>query len=173
MSANIFEIDSWTSGNAYLKNDIVKYSGLYYYAINDISSSTTTPDTDTTNFAGRKIDQDGTNRPQFIWLCSYGFTVNRQPVIKNIQLGDGYEQRVVGSLNNNLIDSDLTFDDRTNKETRAIEHFLSTQAGVTAFLFVAPGVFGKEKLFVCKQWNNTNKFYNNNSIRAKFLEVPA
>jgi len=40
----------WASGDNYVKYNVVKYDGIYYYAKNDISYSTTPPSTDTTNW---------------------------------------------------------------------------------------------------------------------------
>lgn len=173
MAINIFDISTWTSGENWTQHDPVLYNGVYYYALKNVTNSTTAPSSDTTNFGGRKIDQDGVGRPIFLWICSYNFNVNREPSVKQVKMGDGYEQRMANGINNTLLDLDVTFDNRSSREARGIEHFLTVQAGVTAFLYTSPGVFSKEKLFVCSQWSNSNKFYNNYSIKAKFKEVPA
>lgn len=173
MAYNIYYISNWSTGQNWYKNDIVKYNGLFYYALNDITNSTVIPSTDTTNFGGMFLDEDGNYRPKFLWSCSYGFNYNREPNIQRNRMGDGYEQRMAGNINTNLLDLDISFSDRTEKEIYAIEHFLTVRNGVESFLFTPPGVFTKEKLFICSNWSNSNKFHNNYEIRAKFSEVPA
>ena len=43
-------VGSWASGGNYLQGNIVEHSGRYYLVIQRVSSSTTAPDSDTTNF---------------------------------------------------------------------------------------------------------------------------
>lgn len=175
MALNIFDISEWTSGNNYKKHDIVKSSNIFYYALQDITNSTTNPISDTTNWGGRKLDGNGEIKYEFIWIPSWPFNINHSPTTVSTRFGAGYEVRTKGTLNNNLLDADFTFEKRSLREATAIIQFLSNMSGVTAFLFNAPPPYNSsiEKLFVCKEFPVTNEFYDAFTIKAHFLEVPA
>ena len=173
--ASIFDIPTWEAGTTYVKNDIVRYpSGLnkYWYAIE--GSAGTTPSIAAAEWGGVQ-SSSGKDRPHFLWTPSYQSSSNFAPVVKVIKLGDGYEQRVAPNINNNLINLDVRFELRSTQEARAILHFLHVRGGVEAFIFEPPDPLNstKDQFFVCRNWNNSFNFYDNQSMGLKFEQTAA
>jgi phage-related protein len=74
----------------------------------------------------------------FGWVPGYSTTVaNKQLVIRS-DLGDGYSQRMNTAINSNALGWSLIFDNRPNKETRAIANFLQDKCGVVPFVINFP-----------------------------------
>jgi len=71
-----------------------------------------------------------------------------------------------------LLKIDLSFDLRSAAESAAIIHFLNSRAGAESFLFTPVEPYSTLRNFVCKSWSHTLIFYENNSIRASFEQVP-
>jgi len=69
----------------------------------------------------------------FFFVPSYTTSVDSQQAVITAQFEPGYEQRQSSSLNGNTDTWSLTFSDRSNKETRAIKHFIQDKAGVGYF----------------------------------------
>lgn len=181
MAISIFStIQKWSPTSTYKKYDRVKFGRHVYYASLDHSNNANTPSTNYTNWSGVMIDPFGTTltedgsreRPHFFFSPSYGATTVVEPKILSIKFGDGYEQRIQDGINNTLLKIDLSFDLRGAAETAAIVHFLTARAGVESFLFTPPEPYATLRNFLCRSWNHTAIFYENNSIKAAFEQVP-
>lgn len=167
--SSIYKIDAWDGTLSYRKNDIVSYNSVYYYALQSISPSATAPSLDPSNWGGTRL-LNGQSRAFFIWTPSYDSPVNSEPKVKVTQFGDGYEQSSQDGINNLLLNFDVTFNERTTVETRAILHFLYARKGVERFIYLPPEPYAEYKLFVCRKWSDSKHFYNNHSIHAVFEE---
>lgn len=163
MSNSIYNIQDYNPAITYLKHDIVKVGSNFYYAINDAPANALA-----THFAGTKGTQ---NTPVFLWVPSYNGQKNISPRVNSVQFGDGYEQRSPNGINNILLKMDYVFSERSLSEATAILHFLNQRKGVEWFYFTPERPYNQEKKFVCKEWTDTEVFYNNHSIRASFQEV--
>ena len=182
MAVSIFNIvPIWVAGNTYKKYDRVKYIGRVYYALKDHSGSSTIPSTDFNNWGGVMIDPFGTalteiegelRRPHFFFSPSYGSTIVVEPKVLSTKFGDGYEQRTPDGINNALIKIDLTFELRSNAECAAIIHFLTARAGAESFLFTPQEPYATLRNFVCRSWNHTAVFFENNMVKTAFEQVP-
>lgn len=173
MSSSIYNVPLWATATPYSIHDIVKNDTYYYYGKIAHTSTVFATDLADLKWGGRATDDNGVNQPEFIWTPAYNDNDNLEPrVIKN-KFGDGYEQRVADGINNILLEFDYTFEDRTLAETAAILHFLHQRKAVDCFLFTPPVPFNQRKKFVCPTWNKSIAYYNNYTIRAKFVEVPA
>jgi phage-related protein len=104
----------------------------------------------------------------------YGVRQRSSPNVKVIQFGDGYQQRVVFGLNQNLKSYSVTF--RNLPETGSlsadtITDFLDDRAGDgTAFSWTAPGESSASK-YICLNWDKTIPFPNRATITAEFRQV--
>lgn len=181
MAVSIFNrVEPWVSENTYKKYDRVLYEGFVYYALLDHSQKTTNPNSDFVNWGGVLIDPFGTalletkerKRPHFFFSPSYGASVLLEPKILSSKFGDGYEQRTQDGINNALLKIDLSFDLRGSAETAAIAFFLNARAGVQSFLFTPPEPYSTLRNFVCRSWTQTIIFFENNTIRTTFEQVP-
>jgi phage-related protein len=179
--ASIYDtVLAWSGSTIYSKYSIVLGSdSKYYYSIID-SNSNQNP-TSTTNL---QVEWDGyillngNLTPNFWWKPSYNAKINLKPRIKINRFGNGYEQRVNDGINNNLIELSLKFDNRSEIEAVSILHFLNARNAQESFIYNLPTIYAKSSSnlsteFVCPEWSPTYISYNNYSIEATFIEVPA
>jgi phage-related protein len=177
-------IENWASisgGHQFIKNDIVKYHGYFWYALKDHvkSSSPGSPDEPDTGsgseyWGGVITLQNNKKIPFFIWVASYTSTVQHKPLVTTIRFGNGYEQRISKSFNPDLKVLQFNFDQRTEHEARAIVHFFKERAGTKSFAFNPPGIYADttyKTRFVCREWESNFTFKENYSIRAKMEEI--
>ena len=101
---------------------------------------------------------------------TYGVQKSSAPVTRKVQFGDGYEQRLTFSLNQNPKSFSLTFEvSETDSDT--IETFLDARAADNAsFDFTPPGE-GSSSKFVCEQWTKSIPYLNRATIQATFRQV--
>ena len=101
---------------------------------------------------------------------TYGVQKSSAPVTRKVQFGDGYEQRLTFSLNQNPKSFSLTFEvSETDADT--IETFLDARASDNAsFDFTPPGE-GSTSKFVCEQWTKSIPYLNRATIQATFRQV--
>jgi len=182
MGTNIYDISEWKSGEQYKVNDIIWYvvpdarqvpRKYYWYCVVEHDASTS-PSVSNFQWAGVKYDgRTGNNKPHWFWKPSYNFTVDNRPRVNVHKFGDGYEQRVSPNINNNLIALDVRFELRSTQETQAILHFLHARRALEAFIFEPPDPLNsiKDQFFVCRNWNNSFNFYDNQSMGLKFEQT--
>ena len=168
---SIYSIPNWTNGASYSKNAIVRYpnqTNNYYYALVD-NSDTTVPAS--SSFWGGISSFRGSSKPQFIWRSSYQAVGEHQPKTNYVSFADGYMQRTILNINNDLLTLNLMFGLRTELESAAINHFLYARAAQESFLFTPSAPHDLEKLFICKRWADSFDFFNNHSVNCIFEET--
>ncbi len=84
--------------------------------------------------------------------------------------GDGYVQRTVDGINNKPVMYELTWSALLPAEANAIESFLDSQGGATAFLYTVPRDSTQRK-YRCKTWSRSLDTPATDSISATFEEV--
>ena len=180
--ASIYDtIPSCSSAITYNKYDIVLGSdNKYYYSTIDSNVGIANNPTNTANL---QIEWDGyivlnsVLYANFWWKPSYNSKINNRPRVKINQFGNGYQQRISDGLNTSLIEFTLNFDNRSEKETVSILHFLQQMNGKQSFIYNLPTIYSKSSsnlntMFICPEWAANFISYNNYSIEASFLEVP-
>jgi phage-related protein len=172
MSISIYSINQWQINTQYNQNDIVSNNNLFYYVgiPNYTSSSNISTDINNQKLLGYISDNNET-KPYFSWKPSYGLDGEFKPKIKEIVFGDGYTQRSVDGINNNLLTLNLEFTERDINETCAILHFLYARKGAESFVFITSPPTSAQLRFKSVQWNYVQNFYNNYSIKALFQQV--
>jgi phage-related protein len=166
---SVYSVNTWSSSTTYNIHDFVKYGDKYYYSL--INGNNNNAPSDTSLYWGGVTSYNGQTKPKFIFKPSYNNSVSFTPAAKLIRFGDGYEQRVSDGIHNTLLGLNLIFDLRTETETSAINHFLKERKGVESFVYTPQVPFDYAKLFVCREWETTNIFFNNYTIQARFEEV--
>lgn len=73
-------------------------------------------------------------------------------------------------INTNFFDFSLTFNNRSDKEAKAILHFLENHNGIDLFDYDMHTFFTGTRSFYCPEWSHTYNFLDNNSINARFIE---
>lgn len=158
-----FLVNTWNSATAYTVDDIVyTQSGnvkTYYYCKLAHTNQAVTNQTYWTT--------------GFNWKPSYPVQNKIKPKVRAVKFGDGYEQRSPDGIMNNLLMLEYTFSARSDKETKAILHFLEERGGEEAFLMSLPHPYDTSlsKKFVVKEWSHNWSDYNNNTITATFEET--
>jgi phage-related protein len=177
--ASIYNVPVYIpSKTDYSKNDIVlgdgsvsgTTSGKFYYNLGN--GNLIRPDnTGGQAYWGGSTIHNGSPKSHFFWKPSYSASLNKNPKVKSIRFGDGYEQRVQDGINNNLAFLDLTFDNRSEIEAAAILHFLEIRKGQESFVFTPHAPYNKAGLYLCRGWDSSFVFYDNYSIKLQLEEV--
>lgn len=105
----------------------------------------------------------------FTYAPDYGATARRQPRVKTVKFGDGYEFRQAESINNLPEIWDLTFSNMSETDGNAIDDFLIARNGQSNFDWTPPG--GSEGKYICRDWGKTYAKGNRITINATFEQV--
>lgn len=124
----------------------------------------------------------------FIWRPSYGSSGSYKAANELMELGEGYDYVNNLAINSLPLELDVRFNNRTDKEAKAIIHFLQEKhfpyesiyaldykgerllsTDVQAFNFVYSFPYRKDLKFTCVEFNHSIDYRNNNSISAKFI----
>lgn len=107
----------------------------------------------------------------FTWIPDYdGTQGDREPRIKGVRYGDGYEARWHDGLNPLAEVWPVSFLNRTTTEADEIDNFLKARGGVESFLWTPPRS-STEIRVICKRWGRVPVRGNLDSIRATFEQV--
>lgn len=101
---------------------------------------------------------------------SYGTTKRSSPVVSNVQFGDGYMNRTIFGLNQNLKTYSPKWKNITEAEADVISDFLDARGGSESFDWTPPGESGSFK-FICQDWSKTIPYNNLATIQATFEQV--
>lgn len=100
---------------------------------------------------------------------TYGAQKTSQPKVRQVQMGDGYVQRLTFGLNQDLKTWNLTFEvSETDADT--IETFLEARGGSEYFTWSPPDETTSYK-WICLNWSKTIPYLNRATIQATFQEV--
>ncbi len=105
----------------------------------------------------------------FTFAPNWGMKLSKEPKVKTITFGDGYEQRLKQGLNHNLRSYSLTFSGDIN-QMQQIEAFLDRHEGYKAFLW-SP-YHSTQGKFKCSKWDIEQK-ESHWTISCEFKEVVA
>ena len=89
---------------------------------------------------------------------AYGTQKTSAPATRTVRFGDGYEQRLSFSLNQNPKSYSLTF------------NVSETEADTIETFFTPPGESSSSK-FVCEEWSKSIPYLNRATIQATFRQV--
>ena len=174
----VYPAEEYSDSEYYEKNDIV-YSSVnksFYYWSGNTSAAGMNPVEAQSSWTREDGYFKDTNPEywtrDFFWKPSLGLSVNQKPRLNQIALGAGYTQTFSDGINESLLTLDLSFNNRSDSEARAILHFLEQHYGCTPFNFIPPAPYNTEQNFVCQEWSHTYNYKNNHSISAKFEQYP-
>lgn len=72
------------------------------------------------------------------WIPGYSSDLGNQQNVVEARLSEGYSQRFSPVINSQTFSWNLTFSDRTDKESRALANFIQDKGGVTPFVLNFP-----------------------------------
>lgn len=124
----------------------------------------------------------------FVWRPSYGSRSSYKASNESMQLGEGYDYVNNLAINSLPLELNLSFNNRTDKEAKAIIHFLQEKhfpyesiyaldykgerllsTDVQAFNFVYSFPYRTDLKFTCVEFDHSISYRNNNSVSAKFI----
>ena len=159
-----FTISAYDAGTTYSKHSIVYVlTGslrTYYYSLIDNNLNNTpvlSPTQWTTNF---------------YWTPNYSTSADLTFKRTELQLGDGYSQRMRNGLNSNPLSFNLVFDSRSDDETKSILHFVEQKGGVDPFVYNPQTIFnrtGLKYIAIDPKW--TSSAYNINNVTITLQRV--
>jgi len=101
---------------------------------------------------------------------TYSATKTSKPMVRRVQFGDGYEQRLIFGLNQNPKEWSLTFN-VTDTEADEIEAFLDARAADSdSFDWTPPGTNTSYK-WVCESWTRELFEFQRSKIEVTFRQV--
>ena len=124
----------------------------------------------------------------FVWRPAYNSKADFVAINEKLQLGEGSDYVTNLAINSLPMQLNLQFDNRTDKEARAIIHFLeekffpyesvfaldykgnrllSSDVGCFNFKYTYP--YREDLKFTCTKFNQTKTYRNNNNISATFV----
>ena len=105
----------------------------------------------------------------FTYTPDFDANESQRPVVRRVQFGDGYEQRLTYGLNTQPSEWRLTFNNRTDTERDNITGFLEARGASESFDWTPP--YGSAAKWGCDEWQTTMVAANINSIQATFRQV--
>lgn len=108
----------------------------------------------------------------FYFDINNGVVFNESPRFYKQNFQNDFFVRTDDGINKSLLDLNFSLIGRSDKEAKAIVHFLEKHRGKDQFLFTPPSPYNSEKVFICPSWDHTMVFKDNNTISVKFLEQP-
>lgn len=101
----------------------------------------------------------------------FGASRKSQPVVRKVQFGDGYEQRLTYGLNQNPRVWDLTWTAKDSTDADAIEAFFDARAADNASFTWTPLDEVTAYKWVVESWSRDLRYANVNTITATFRQV--
>jgi phage-related protein len=101
----------------------------------------------------------------------FGSSRKSQPVVRTVQFGDGYQQRLKYGLNQNPKEWDLRWTAKSTADADAIEAFFDARADDNAAFDWTPLDDTTSYKWVCSQWNREFNYANIHTITATFRQV--
>ena len=110
---------------------------------------------------------------KFYFDVGQGAQINQAPRFVKQDLQNNFYVRMKDGLNKNLLTFTMTFRGRTDKEAKAMVHFLEHHRGTDLISFELPNPYNLSgKVFICRKWSHQLNFKDNNDIAVDFLEFP-
>ena len=101
---------------------------------------------------------------------SYGTRKTSNPSVRHVQFGDGYIQRTVFGLNQNLKVYNPSWKNISETDADTISDFLDARGGQESFDWTPPEESSSSK-FLCQQWTKNMSTKGRATIQATFQEV--
>lgn len=158
----------WVTSQSYQKFDIV-YSGVngnklnnFYYCTGDhTATSDNSPTGDTSMWT-----------QSFFFEPDQGFASDMRPTVETLEFLNSKKQKVTTKKNISVVPMGYTFSSRSNREAKAILHFLENKGGFRRFRHDPPSLFDAPKVVYCPQWEYQANYIDHNTISLTLIEDP-
>jgi phage-related protein len=163
-----YTLVNWATSTSYDKFDII-YSGVntnklnnFYYCTEDHTSSSTSADGPTGSSS--KWSQEFFFEPDIGFNNSVNFKNER------LEFKNSFRQRVKSNDNNATFPVDYSFKNISNKQLKAMVHFLETKGGYRNFRHQIPSIYNRPKVFYSPSWTHTWNYFNSNDLQVSLVE---
>jgi len=126
-------------------------------------------DTSSVNIDPYLTDPNNNWTQKFYFSADLIETLNFESSMYKNDLGNFYLNQSVG-LNPNFFDLQLSFNNRNDKEAKAILHFLENHNGLDLFEYDMYPPYTGTRAFFCPEWSHTYNFADNHTIKARLIE---
>ena len=158
---------TWDYGS-YKKYDVIYYpsssnnlNNFYYCTEDHVSSSSTQPG---------KFDSKWTQ--EFFFEPDIGFQNEVQMNSQKLEFKNSYTLRMKTKNNTAPLALNYKFSNISDRQLRAMLHFLENKAGYRRFRHQVPSVYNRPKVFICSEWSHTWNYFNSHDLEVKLIEDP-
>jgi len=165
--ANSTGIRNWREGLPYEKNDIAylpifnNARDNFFYCVED----------NTSTYVNSPTGASTVWTQSFYWEPDAAVNVSFDSRKGEESFSKGFYNRIKLDSNDRLVNAKLAFSNRSNKETRAILHFLENRMGYKKFDYILSGAYRSAKRFTADAWEHVFKFYDSNDIGIEIKEA--
>jgi phage-related protein len=161
-----YNLEEWEETKEYKKHDIVyrdvydlKLNNFYYCKEDHVSSLANAPEQ-----AESSWTQD------FFWEPDLG--TNTQVDLGAVRYEGGISVFNKIKKNTATFPINYVFSNISDKQLRAMLHFLENKCGYRRFKHKIPSVYNRPKVFICPSWNHTFVYSDNHNLQVNFEEDP-
>lgn len=102
---------------------------------------------------------------------SFEYSIATKPDVSRIEFANAFHQRIYDKKNIHSIENlTLRFDSLTDAQTKAVLHFAESKFGELKFLYRAPKIYNRDKIFFCPSWRHTWIYKNSNNVELDLIE---
>lgn len=146
----------------YYESDVFENRGYYFYTGQKTNESI--------EVSNSPVGEDSYFTRSFYFKPDLDYSFNSSLRLGYAEMKNSTTEYRSDGLNANLLDFDLQFQNRSEKEARAILKFLEDKAGFKLFRYTLPQPYNKTITVYCPQWSHDYNFKDNHTVKAKFLE---
>lgn len=159
------------------KDDIFYYPsnsytqrGYYFYSGNNLSPASGPTSKITISPSNSPTGINSWFTRDFYFKGDLEYNINENIRLLSNEMKNSTLEYSKDGINYNVLEFDISFKKRSNKEARAILKFLDDKAGFKTFNYTLPQPYNKKISVYCPEWNHTYNFDNNHDISVKFIE---
>lgn len=164
------EFKQWTSGEAvsnysirYFEADNQNKFNNFFYCTGDHVSSVSNAPFSTGSMWTQNLFLDQ----------SFEYSIATKPDVSKIEFANSFHQRIYDKKNIHSIENlTIRFNGLDDAKTKAILHFAESKFGELKFVYRAPKIYNRDKIFFCPSWRHTWVYKNSNNVELDLIEDP-
>lgn len=104
---------------------------------------------------------------------SFDYSIATKPDVSKIEFANSFHQRIRDKKHIHSVENlTLKFNGLSDVQTKAILHFAESKFGELKFLYRAPKIYNRDKIFFCPSWRHTWVYKNSNNVELDLIEDP-
>lgn len=147
----------------YYDDALFSKRGYYFYTGQDINT--------TLEEENKPLGANSYFTKSFYFKPDIDYSIGSKLNLTVVDYADSTKQYLKNGINYNKLEFDLTFSNRSERETRALLKFLDSKAGVKTFEYTLPQPYNKSMQVLCPEWSHVYNFKDNHTVTAKFIEI--